>query len=316
MQYGRSFRDRRFESGNLRANSWHDETNSAGINIMKKRFWGFALPWIVGIAFLFLPIQTGTRAQAQGRGQAPPAATAYRAPRTADGKPDLNGIWQAMNEANWDIQPHASGFGRVVALGAADATPPGLGIVDGGEIPYLPAALAKKRENFEKRLSLDPEIKCYLPGVPRAMYQGRPYQIIQSPHVIMVLFEFAGAVRTINMDKPTEAPADSWMGWSNGRWEGETLVVDSTGFNDQSWFDRAGNFHSDALHVVERFTATSADHLNYEATIEDKNVFSRPWKLSMPLYRRKERNAQVMEFKCVEFAEELLYGHLRKQSAK
>ena len=278
---------------------------------MKKRFLGFALPWIVGLAGLVLPIQIGTRSQAQGRGQAP-AAPSYRAPRTTDGKPDLNGIWQAMNEANWDIQPHAAGFGRVVALGAADATPPGLGIVDGGEIPYLPAALAKKRENFEKRLSLDPEIKCYLPGVPRAMYQGRPYQIIQSTNVIMMVFEFAGAVRTINMDKPTEAPADSWMGWSNGRWEGETLVVDSTGFNDQSWFDRAGNFHSDALHVVERFTATSADHLNYEVTIEDKNVFSRPWKLSMPLYRRKERNAQIMEFKCVEFAVEMLYGHLRK----
>ena len=283
---------------------------------MKNRFLGFALPWIVGIAGLVLPIQIGPRAQAQGRAQAPAAANAYRAPRTADGKPDLNGIWQAVNEANWDIQPHASGFGRVVALGAVDATPPGLGIVDGGEIPYLPAALAKKRENFEKRLSLDPEIKCYLPGVPRAMYQGRPYQIVQSTDVIMMVFEFAGAVRTINMGKPTEAPADSWMGWSNGRWEGETLVVDSTGFNDQSWFDRAGNFHSDALHVVERFTATSADHLNYEATIEDKNVFSRPWKLSMPLYRRKERNAQVMEFKCVEFAEELLYGHLRKQPTK
>ena len=280
------------------------------------RFLGFALPWIVGVVGLVLPIQIATRAQAQGRGQTPAAAPAYRAPRTADGKPDLNGIWQAVNEANWDIQPHAAGFGRVVALGAVDAVPPGLGVVDSGEIPYLPAALAKKKENFEKRLSLDPEIKCYLPGVPRAMYQGRPYQIIQSANVIMMVFEFAGAVRTINMDKPAEAPADSWMGWSNGRWEGETLVVDSTGFNDQSWFDRAGNFHSDALHVVERFTATSADHLNYEVTIEDKNVFSRPWKLSMPLYRRKERNAQVMEFKCVEFAEELLYGHLRKPPTK
>jgi hypothetical protein len=148
------------------------------------------------------------------------------------------------------------------------------------------------------------------------MYQGRPYQIIQSTDVIMMVFEFAGAVRTINMGRPTEAPADSWMGWSNGHWEGETLVVDSTGFNDRSWFDRAGNFHSDALHVVERITATSADHLNYEVTIEDKNVFSRPWKMSMPLYRRKDRNAQVMEFKCVEFAEELLYGHLRKQPTK
>jgi hypothetical protein len=281
----------------------------------KKQFWGFVVPWVVGIAVLVVTIQfsqQNNRLQAQARGgQA--AAPAYRAPRTADGKPNLNGIWQSMNEANWDIQPHAANFGRVVALGAVDAVPPGLGIVDGGEIPYLPAALAQKRQNFEKRLSLDPEIKCYLPGVPRAMYQGRPFQVIQSPGVIMMVFEFAGAVRTINMGKPTEAPADSWMGWSNGRWEGETLVIDSTGFNDLSWFDRAGNFHSDALHVVERITATSPDHLNYEATIEDKNVFSKPWKISMPLYRRKERNAQIMEFKCVEFVEELIYGHLRKQ---
>jgi hypothetical protein len=145
------------------------------------------------------------------------------------------------------------------------------------------------------------------------MYQGRPYQIIQSTNVIMMVFEFAGAVRTINMGKPTEAPADSWMGWSNGRWEGETLVIDTHGFNDQTWFDRAGNFHSDALRVVERITPTGPDHLNYEVTIEDNNVFSRPWKMSMPLYRRKERNMQVMEFKCVEFVEELIYGHLRKQ---
>jgi hypothetical protein len=282
---------------------------------MKKKYlWGFVLPAIVGIAGLLLMIQVDVEAQAPAAGGQ--AAPAYRAPRTADKRPNLNGIWQAMNEANWDIQPHAAGFGRVVALGAVDAVPPGMGIVEGGEIPYLPSALAQKRANFEKRLSLDPEIKCYLPGVPRAMYQGRPFQILQSTDVIMMVFEFAGAVRTINMGKPTEAPADSWMGWSNGRWDGETLVIDSTGFNDLSWFDRAGNFHSDALHVVERITATSPDHLNYEATIEDKNVFSKPWKISMPLYRRKERNAQVMEFKCVEFVEELIYGHLRKQATK
>jgi hypothetical protein len=282
----------------------------------KKHFWGFVLPVVVGIAFLILLVQVGLynrQLQAQARGaQGQAAAPAYRAPRTADGRPNFNGIWQSMNEANWDIQAHAANFGRVVALGAADAVPPGLGIVE-GDIPYLPAALSQKRQNFEKRLSLDPEIKCYLPGVPRAMYQNRPFQIIQSRDVIMMVFEFAGAVRTINMGKPTEAPADSWMGWSNGRWEGETLVIDSTGFNDMSWFDRAGNFHSDALHVVERITASSPDHLNYEATIEDKNVFSKPWKMSFPLYRRKERNAQIMEFKCVEFVEELIYGHLRKQ---
>jgi hypothetical protein len=243
-------------------------------------------------------------------------AQAYRAPRTADGKPNLGGIWQALNEAYWDIEGHAAAPGRVLALGAADAVAPGLGVVEGGAIPYLPEAAAKKKENFENRLTLDPEIKCYLPGVPRATYMPQPFQIIQSAKHIMIIHQYATAVRTIYMDNQTEAPADSWMGWSNGRWEGETLVVDTTGFNDKTWFDRAGNFHSDALHVVERFTAADADHLNYEVTIEDPKVFSRPWKMSMPLYRRKEKNAQILEFRCVEFVEELIYGHLKKQTSK
>ena len=269
---------------------------------------------VTGSMIVVIAVAVLSLAVIDAAGQSP--AQAYRAPRTADGKPNLNGIWQALNEANWDIQGHAAGPGRVTALGAADAILPGLGVVEGNEIPYLPAAAAKRKENFEKRLTLDPEIKCYLPGVPRATYMPHPFQIIQSPKYVMIVHQYAGAVRTIYMDNHTEAPADSWMGWSNGRWEGETLVVDSTGFNDQTWFDRAGNFHSDALHVVERFTAQSPDHLNYEVTIEDPKVFARPWKMSMPLYRRKERNAQIMEFKCVEFVEELLYGHLRKQPSK
>jgi len=140
-----------------------------------------------------------------------------------------------------------------------------------------------------------------------------PFQIVQSPNTIMMVYEFAGAVRSINMGKPTKAPADSWMGWSNGHWEGDTLVVEVTDQIDQTWFDRAGNYHSDALKVTERYTPRSADTLMYEATIEDPKVFSRPWKISMPLYRHVEKNAQVMEFKCVEYAEELMYGHLRKK---
>ena len=247
-----------------------------------------------------------------GQNVQPAQAKGYRAPRTTDGHPNLNGIWQAMNEANWDLLPHTANFGRVAALGAEDAAPPGIGWVEGGEIPYLPAAAAKKKENYANRLTLDPEIKCYLPGVPRAMYMPYPFQIVQSKDVIMLVFEYAGATRTVNMDKPTGAPADSWMGWSNGHWEAETLVIDSNSFNDQTWFDRVGDFHSDELHVVERITAVSPDRLNYEATIEDKNVFSRPWKISMPLYRRAENNMQLMEFKCVQFVEDLIYGHLRK----
>ena len=242
------------------------------------------------------------------------AQTAYRAPRMADGHPNLNGVWQAMNSANWDVRGHAASFGRVVALGSEDAMPPGLGVIDGGDdIPYLPAAEAQRKKNYDSRLKDDPEVKCYLPGVPRATYMPYPFQIVQSTKTIMLSYEYAGAVRVINMDKPTKSPADSWMGWSNGHWEGETLVIDVTGFNDSTWFDRVGDYHSDELHVVERYTPRSADTLNYEATIEDAKTFSRSWKISMPLYRHVEKNAQLLEFKCVEFVEELLYGPLRKQ---
>jgi hypothetical protein len=196
-------------------------------------------------------------------GQAP----AYRAPRTADGKPDLNGIWQALNSANWDLEGHDAAAGPTPALGAAFARPPGLGVVEGNEIPYLSAAAARKKQNQANWVMLDPEVKCYMPGVPRATYLPYPFQIVQSEKTILIAYEYAGAVRTINMEAPTKAPAESWMGWSNGRWEGETLVVDVTSQNEETWFDRAGNFHSDALHVVERYTPRSPDILDYEATI-------------------------------------------------
>ena len=245
-------------------------------------------------------------------GQAP----AYKAPRTADGHANLNGIWQALNTANWDVEDHSAGPPALAALGAEGAIPPGQGVVEGGEIPYKPEAIAKKKENFEKRLTEDPEVKCYLPGVPRATYMPQPFQIIQGPKSVTIAYEFAGAVRNIPLSDPGAAPAPSWMGWSVGHWEGDTLVVDVTSFNDQTWFDRAGDFHSDALHVVERYTPRSPDTLMYEATIEDPKVFTRPWKMSMPLYRHVEKNAQLLEFKCVEFAEEVVYGNLRKKPSK
>jgi hypothetical protein len=231
-------------------------------------------------------------------------AQTSKAPRTADGKPDLNGIWEALNTANWDIQDHAARMGPVVALGAAFSIPAGRGVVEGNEIPYLPEAAAKKKENSEHWLTADPEIKCYMPGVPRATYMPYPFQIIQTPQRILMAYEFAGATRTIYMNSNQKSPNDTWM------------VVDVTSFNDQTWFDRAGNFHSDALHVVERYTPISPDALDYEATIEDPKVFSRPWKMRMPLYRHLEKDAQLLEYQCVEFAEELLYGPLRKQKSK
>ncbi len=242
-------------------------------------------------------------------GQAP----AYKAPRTPDGKPNLNGIWQALNTANWNIEGGAAQPGPVVALGAVGAVPGGLGVVEGGEIPYLPAALAKRKENFKNRLTADPEIKCYLPGVPRATYMPYPFQIVQNPNHILIAYEYDDTQRIIYMDKAPPSPTDFWMGSSVGHWEGDTLVVDVKSFNDQTWFDRAGNFHSDALHVVEHFIPLSPDALTYEVTIEDTKVFSRPWKMSMPLYRRLENNAQLLEFKCVEFVDELMYGRFVKK---
>lgn len=240
-------------------------------------------------------------------------STDYRAPRTAAGYPDLNGIWQTINSAHWNIEPHAAGPGIVSELGASIAVPAGHGIVDGGTIPYRPEALLQRDENFANRLELDPEIKCYLPGVPRATYMPFPFQIIQSEQHIMIVHEYAGAVRTIYMENHTPAPAPTWMGWSHGSWDGETLVIDTQGFNGQTWFDRAGNFHSDALHVIERITPRSEDTMMYEVTIEDPEVFTRPWTMTMPLYRRVEANAEILEFECVEFVEDLIYGHLRKQ---
>ena len=279
---------------------------------------GFKAPIAMGATIAAGLLISGFQARgpAAATGQAPAAAAGYRATRTADGKPNLNGIWQALNEANWDLEPHAASQGPVVALGAEFSVPGGIGVVEGGAIPYKPEALAQKKENSAKRLQLDPEAKCYMGGVPRSTYMPYPFQIIQGSGTLMMVYTFAGAVRSINMGKPTEAPTDSWMGWSNGHWDGETLVIDVTGLNDQTWFDRAGNYHGDALHVVERYTMRSADTLMYEATIDDPKTFTRPWKISMPLYRRVEKNAQIMEYKCPEFAEEMLYGHLRKQPGK
>jgi hypothetical protein len=229
--------------------------------------------------------------------------------------PNLNGIWQAMSSAAWDLEAHAAAPGPVGSLAGAYAVAPGVGVVEGGPIPYQPAALAQRKANFDKRLELDPEVKCYLPGVPRATYMPYPFQIFQTDKLITIVHEYRAAVRTITMNSKEEPPNDTWMGWSNGRWEGNTLVVDSSGFVADTWFDRAGNFHSDALHVVERFTPIDASHLSYEATIEDPKVFTRPWKIRLTLYKNVDKNAQLLEFNCIPFAEELLYGRYRKQPA-
>ena len=240
--------------------------------------------------------------------------TEFRASRDAYGQPDLNGIWQALGSAHWDLEAHSARMGPVVELGALGAIPAGLGAVDGGEIPYQPWARDQQQENLNDWLARDPAVKCFMPGVPRANYMPFPFQIVQGSDTIMMIYEFASATRLVYMARPDfENEFESWMGHSRGHWEGDTLVIDVTSLMPDTWFDSSGNFHSESLHVVERFTPVSENVLQYEATIEDPKVFTRPWKIRMPLYRRLEENAQLLEFKCVEFAEELMYGHLVKK---
>ena len=204
-----------------------------------------------------------------------------------------------MNTAEWDIQDHQ----------ARPDAPAGLGVVEGDQIPYQPWAAAKKKENFEKRATEDPLAKCYLPGVPRITYTPLPFQIFQTPKQVTIFYQYAHAVRHIfaNGSKHPDGHIDWWLGDSRAQWQGDTLVVDVTDFNDLTWFDRAGNFHSDELHVVERYTPADADHINYEVSIEDPKVFTRPWKMSMILYRHKEKNFQLLEHECYGFEYEPYY---------
>ena len=255
------------------------------------------------------------------------AEEGWKAPRGPGGvHPDLNGVWQALNEANWDIERHLARasvqlregpMGPVPAIptlrmGVVAAVPPSLGVVEGGSLPYRPEALATRNANRARWSELDPEVKCYLPGIPRANYLPQPFQIFQGTGSIEFVYQFAGANRNILMADPGPAPADSWMGQSVASWEGDTLVIEVTAQNGETWFDRSGNHHSAAMTVVERFSPLGPNHLQYEATIDDPETFTAPWTMRMPLYRRVEPNAMLLDFKCVEFVEELLYGELRR----
>lgn len=261
----------------------------------------------------------------------PPAAAvapspASDIPRTPSGKPDFNGIWQVLSTANNNLESaparaaHALVQGdfvpvpapQIVAMGAAGAVPASFSVVDGGVIPYKPEALARRDENQADWLNSDPEIKCYMPGVPRATYMPHPFQIFQSDEAMFIAYSFAGAVRNIYLEDPGPPPLDAWMGQSHGYWEGDTFVVEVTGLDDRTWFDRAGNYHTYKLKVTERYTLESANVIQYEATMEDPDIFERPWTIRMPIYRRLEAGFELPQFKCVEFVEELMYGKYRK----
>jgi hypothetical protein len=256
----------------------------------------------VGLAPLVLALLLSQLpAGAQTAGANPQASQSANVPRTRDGKPDFSGIWQVFNTANVSLLSRSAG----------PDGPAAVGVVEGDEIPYRPDALARKQDNFANRATRDPETKCYLPGVPRSTYMPFPFQIIQMPDVTTILYEYVHATRHIytNGTPHIRGPLDWWMGDSRGHWEGDTLVVDVVHFSGDTWFDRAGNYHSDALHVTERYSFMDADHVNYEVTIEDPKVFTRPWKMRMLLYRRKEPNFQLLDYDCYTFDWEKYYPY-------
>jgi hypothetical protein len=229
-----------------------------------------------------------------------------------NGHPNLNGIWQAVNTAYWNLEAHsAERLEDFWPMGSLAAIPAGPSWVVGGTIPYRPEALAKREENRAGWPRTDPEAACYLPGIPRANYLPYPFQIVQGDGDIMFIYAFANANRPVHFeDRRTrdEVPTDMWMGWSNGSWDGDTLVVEVVANDDRTWFDRAGNYHSAEMTVTERFSLMGPNHMRYEATISDPSVFTEDWTISMPLYRNMEPYAELLEFKCVEFSENLLYG--------
>jgi hypothetical protein len=219
------------------------------------------------------------------------AQSAGKFPRLANGKPDFSGIWQTTSAAEYDLEPHS---------GRKDA-PPGPGAVEGNVIPYLPAALERKKKNFAARATQDPRLKCWTLGTPRGIYYREPFQILQRDRDLTLVFQFGHSIRTIHTNgtpHPETLDNELWLGDSRGRWEGDTLVVDVRDFTEETWLDRAGNFHSPALHVVERWTYLDSNTIEYSATLDDPNVYSRPWTLSVLLHRHREKNFQLIENYC------------------
>lgn len=243
-----------------------------------------------------------------------PAARAQgpaKRPETIAGHPNFNGIWQALNTAYWNLETHnAEALDAFWPMGAIAAIPAGKSVVRGGTIPYLPAALEQRNKNRANWPAADPEAKCFMLGVPRATYHDMPFQIFQGNGDLLMVYPFAATNRIIYMNDNSEPPVDTYMGKSSGAWDGNVLVVTTTGQNDRTWLDRAGNFHSNQLKVTERFTLLDPDHIRYEATLDDPMTYSRPWTIEMPLYRLIDENVQLLEHKCVPFADKLLYSDL------
>jgi hypothetical protein len=243
-------------------------------------------------------------ASAPGAQAAAPKATDV--PRLPSGKPDFSGIWQTLSEADYDLQPHA---------GRRDA-PPGPGVVDGGLLPYLPKAVEQKDANFAARETNDPRLHCYVLGVPRSVYYPAPFQILERERDLTLVHQFGHQVRTIHTNgtqHPVEKDQEFWLGDSRGHWDGDTLIVDVTDFNDRTWLDRAGDYHSTDLHVVEKWRFVDRDTISYEATVEDPQVYVKPWTINVLLNRRRDKNFELIEDYCFTLRYDKFYPHKAAQ---
>jgi hypothetical protein len=275
--------------------------------------WSRTFTATVAIALVVSAVRAQSASAEASAGQA-----VLERPARIAGRPDFNGIWQAVNTAHWNLESHsAEAFDGFPLLGAMAAIPAGPSVVRGGTIPYRPEGLAKRSENRATWPAADPEAKCYMLGVPRVTYHNMPFQIFQAEgDDLLFVYPFAAAQRIIHMTDRSELPVDSWMGKSDGAWDGDVLVVTTKWQNGQSWLDRAGNHASNQLTVTERFTLLGPNHLWYEATLDDPQTYTRPWTIEMPLYRLVDRQAQLLEHKCVTFADGLLYQDLLRKDSK
>ena len=225
----------------------------------------------------------------------PLAGISQELPRVAGGKPNLQGIWQAQTRAAFNLEDHIA---RVDMQA-------GQGVVAGGSIPYQNWALARRQENFANRAELDPLNKCFLPGSPRIMAMPWPFQIFQTDEHVAITFEWTQVYRLIYTagQEPLYPGFEHWMGDSRGHWEGDTLVVEITDLNDRSWMDAAGNFHSLAAVITERYTLQDDNTISYQATIDDPEVFTEPWTIGYPLIRQTEM-VRLLEYQCQAEVEE------------
>ncbi len=236
------------------------------------------------------------------------SARAADIPRGHDGRPDFSGIWQSLSGADYGLEPHP----------ATKEDPPGLGVVEGGVIPYQPWALEQRAKNLASRATADPRTQCFTLGTPRGFYNSAPFQIFQRPRDLTVLYEFGHPVRTIhtNGTQHPDGHIDFWLGDSRAHWEEDTLVVDVNDFNGETWLDRAGNFHSDELHLVERWSYLDRNTIRYRATFDDPKVYTRAWSIELLFYRRLEANVQLIENYCATLEYDKYYPVPREERSQ